>query len=81
MQGIAGEGSRLTDGRPVALVHLDAHTDTYENIEHWMGARKSAALWAAYDAIRCPTSTSEPSPPLMVSFSLSNWFLGPSYAL
>jgi guanidinopropionase len=48
LQGIAGAGSRLTDGRPVALVHLDAHTDTYENIEHWMGARKSAAHWAAY---------------------------------
>lgn len=48
LQGIAGPGSRLTGGRPVALVHLDAHTDTYENIEHWMGARKSAAHWAAY---------------------------------
>ena len=48
LDGIAGAESRLTDGRPVALVHLDAHTDTYENIEHWMGARKSAAHWAAY---------------------------------
>jgi guanidinopropionase len=48
LQAIAGEGSRLTQDRPVALVHLDAHTDTYENIEHWLGARKSAAHWAAY---------------------------------
>lgn len=48
LQAIAGEGSALTGGRPVALVHVDAHTDTYENIEHWMGARKSAAHWAAY---------------------------------
>jgi guanidinopropionase len=48
LQGIAGAGSRLTAGRPVALVHLDAHTDTYENIPHWMGAKKSAAHWAAY---------------------------------
>lgn len=48
LQAIAGEGSALTGGRPVALVHLDSHTDTYENIEHWMGARKSAAHWAAY---------------------------------
>jgi guanidinopropionase len=48
LQAIAGADSRLTDGKPVALVHLDAHTDTYENIEHWMGARKSAAHWAAY---------------------------------
>lgn len=48
LQAIAGEQSTLTGGRPVALVHLDAHTDTYENIPHWMGARKSAAHWAAY---------------------------------
>lgn len=48
IQAIAGEGSRLTDGRKAALLHLDAHTDAYENIEHWMGARKSAAHWAAY---------------------------------
>lgn len=48
LQAIAGEGSKLTGGKPVALVHLDAHTDTYENIPDWMGARKSAAHWAAY---------------------------------
>lgn len=48
LQGIAGEGSRLTNDKPAALVHLDAHTDTYENIPHWMGGRKSAAHWAAY---------------------------------
>jgi guanidinopropionase len=48
LQGIAGPGSHLTSGQPVALVHFDAHTDTYENIPHWMGARKSAAHWAAY---------------------------------
>jgi guanidinopropionase len=48
LQGIAGEGSRLTGGRKAALLHLDAHTDTYHNIEHWLGARKSAAHWASY---------------------------------
>ncbi len=48
LQAIAGDGSNLTGGKPVALVHLDAHTDTYENIPDWMGARKSAAHWAAY---------------------------------
>ncbi len=48
VQAIAGEGSRLTGGRKAALLHLDAHTDAYENIEHWMGAKKSAAHWAAY---------------------------------
>ena len=32
-------GRRLTDGRKAALLHLDAHTDAYENIDHWMGPR------------------------------------------
>jgi len=48
VQAIAGEGSKLTAGRKAALLHLDAHTDAYENIDHWMGAKKSAAHWAAY---------------------------------
>ena len=47
VQGIAGDGSRLTDGRPVALLHLDAHTDSYD-LPHWNGAVKSAANWADY---------------------------------
>jgi guanidinopropionase len=32
----------------VALLHLDAHTDCYDNLEHWLGAKKSAAHWASY---------------------------------
>jgi guanidinopropionase len=48
LRGLAGEGSALTRGRKVALVHLDAHTDSYEQLEHWYGARDSAAHWAAY---------------------------------
>ena len=48
VQAIAGEQSRLTGGRKAALLHFDAHTDSYENIPHWMGAVKSAAHWAAY---------------------------------
>jgi guanidinopropionase len=48
VQAVAGEGARLTGGRKTALLHLDAHTDTYENLDHWMGARKSAANWGAY---------------------------------
>jgi len=48
IQAIAGEGAALTNGRKIALVHLDAHTDAYENIPHWLGAVKSAAHWAAY---------------------------------
>jgi guanidinopropionase len=46
VQGLAG--SRLTGGRPVALLHLDAHIDAYESIPHWLGAKKSAAHWASY---------------------------------
>ena len=48
VQAIAGPQSRLTGGRKAALLHFDAHTDSYENIPHWMGAKKSAAHWAAY---------------------------------
>jgi guanidinopropionase len=48
LRGLAGEGSRVAAGRKVALVHLDAHTDSYEQLEHWYGARDSAAHWAAY---------------------------------
>ncbi len=48
VQAIAGSHSRLTGGRQAALLHFDAHTDSYENIPHWLGAKKSAAHWAAY---------------------------------
>ncbi len=48
LQAIAGEHAKLTGGRKAALLHFDAHTDSYENIPHWMGAKKSAAHWAAY---------------------------------
>src|SRR4051795_3993188 len=47
VQGLAGGGSALTEGRPVALLHLDAHTDSYD-LPHWNGAIKSAANWADY---------------------------------
>lgn len=46
--GLAGKESKLTEGKPVALLHLDAHTDCYENLDHWMGAKRSAAHWASY---------------------------------
>ncbi|MBC8364184.1 MAG: arginase family protein [Actinobacteria bacterium] len=48
LQGIAGEGARLTDGEKVCLLHFDAHTDAYHNIPHFLGAVKSAAHWAGY---------------------------------
>jgi guanidinopropionase len=46
--GLAGKESKLTEGKPVALLHLDAHTDCYENLDHWLGAKRSAAHWASY---------------------------------
>mgnify|MGYP000324303194 CR=1 FL=1 len=43
LQAISGPTSKLTKGQKVALVHFDAHTDTFENMDHFFGARKSAA--------------------------------------
>ncbi len=50
IKAIAGPGRRLSGGEPCALIHFDAHTDSYENMPHWLGARRSAAHWAAYTA-------------------------------
>ncbi len=41
-------GGRLTDGRPVSFLHLDAHTDVFTKVPHFLGAKKSAAHWGAY---------------------------------
>jgi guanidinopropionase len=46
--GLAGPGSKLTNDAPVALIHFDAHVDSYSQIPHWLGAKRSAAHWAAY---------------------------------
>lgn len=48
LKAVAGPHSRLTDGRPVALVHFDSHTDAYHHLPHWLGSRRSAAHWASY---------------------------------
>ncbi|MCP5082179.1 MAG: agmatinase [Alphaproteobacteria bacterium] len=48
LQGLAGPGSKLTNDQPVALLHLDAHTDTYDQLDHFLGAKKSAAHWGSY---------------------------------
>ena len=42
--------ARRRGGKPCALIHFDAHTDSYENMPHWLGAKRSAAHWAAYTA-------------------------------
>ena len=48
VQSLANKKSKLTNGRKVSLVHFDAHTDCYENLDHFLGAKKSAAHWASY---------------------------------
>lgn len=39
---------RLAAGQPVSLLHLDAHTDVFTKVDHFLGAKKSAAHWGAY---------------------------------
>ncbi len=48
VQALGGPQGNLTKGRMVALFHLDAHTDVYEHLDHFLGAKKSAAHWGSY---------------------------------
>ena len=48
LRGIAGKNSKLTNGQPVSLLHIDAHTDTFDNLDHFLGAKDSAAHWASF---------------------------------
>ena len=41
-------GGNLTAGEPVCFLHLDAHTDVFTKVDHFLGAKKSAAHWGAY---------------------------------
>ena len=41
-------GGELAQGEPVSLLHLDAHTDVFAKVPHFLGAKKSAAHWGAY---------------------------------
>ncbi len=41
-------GGRLSAKQPVSLLHLDAHTDVFTKVPHFLGAKKSAAHWGAY---------------------------------
>ncbi len=50
VKAIAGSGARLSGGRKAALLHFDAHTDTYDHLPHWLGAVRSAAHWGSYIA-------------------------------
>lgn len=39
---------KLTGGQPVCFLHLDAHSDVFTKVDHFLGATKSAAHWGAY---------------------------------
>ena len=42
-----GNGA-LTGGEKVCFLHIDAHTDVFTTVDHFLGAKKSAAHWGAY---------------------------------
>ena len=46
IQGLAN--GILTRGEKVCFLHLDAHTDVFTKVDHFLGAKKSAAHWGAY---------------------------------
>ena len=48
LRGISGPSSKLTKGRPISLLHIDAHTDTFDGLDHFLGAKDSAAHWASF---------------------------------
>ena len=39
---------KLAGKQPVSFLHLDAHTDVFTKVDHFLGAKKSAAHWGAY---------------------------------
>ncbi len=41
-------GGHISNGSPISLLHLDAHTDVFTKVKHFLGAKKSAAHWGAY---------------------------------
>lgn len=42
-----GNGT-LSKGEKICFLHLDAHTDVFTKVDHFLGAEKSAAYWGAY---------------------------------
>ncbi len=48
LQALGGKNSELTNGEKAVLLHLDAHTDVFSNMPHFLGAKKSAAHWGHY---------------------------------
>ena len=48
ISGLCDGGAAFIGGQKIALLHLDAHTDTFHNLPHFLGAKKSAAHWGSY---------------------------------
>ena len=48
LQGLSYNNLSLTDGKKISFLHIDAHTDTYNQLDHFLGAKKSAAHWGSY---------------------------------
>jgi len=48
LQALGGPRAKLTQGKKAALLHIDAHTDVFEHLDHFLGAKKSAAHWGSY---------------------------------
>ena len=48
LQSLAKKNSKLTKGKKITFLHFDAHTDCFEKLDHFLGAKKSAAHWASY---------------------------------
>ena len=48
LMAMAGPDAKTTGGQKAALLHIDAHTDTFDMLDHFLGAERSAAHWGAY---------------------------------
>ncbi len=48
LMGLNGANRNLTGGQKASLLHLDAHTDTFDMLDHFLGAKRSAAHWGSY---------------------------------
>ena len=48
LQGLGSNNLEMTQGKKISFLHIDAHTDTFSQLDHFMGAKKSAAHWGAY---------------------------------
>ena len=48
LQGLGKNNLSLTKGKKISFLHIDAHTDTYKQLDHFLGAKKSAAHWGSY---------------------------------